>query len=413
MYAILMFIRKTNTKQTQNPNYHLHSGEHKRLKGIPEMPFKSDITIIGAGVVGLAIASQVAGRHKAVYVLEKNERFGQETSSRHSGVIHSGIYYPYDSLKAKLCVEGNHLLYELCRKHGIGYRRLGKLIVATSDEEAKQLEELQQRGQGNGAEGLKIISRRELKKLEPNVEGVAALLSPSTGIVDSHALMGFFAARAKEDGAEIAFRKNVVSIEKLPDSYKIMVEENDRDKFSFHTRMLINCAGLQCDKIAELGGIDIVKAGYKLHYCKGEYFTVGNGKSELVKRLIYPVPEVKGTGLGIHVTLDLEGRMLLGPSTQYVDSIDYGVDSRHKDSFYDSAKKILPFIEYEDLEPEMAGIRPKLQGPGEEVRDFVIRDEADQGLPGFIDLIGIESPGLTASPAIARYVAGLVRNMIT
>lgn len=376
------------------------------------MNFKSDITIIGAGVVGLAIAAQVAGRHKAVYVLERNERFGQETSSRHSGVIHSGIYYPYDSLKAKLCVEGNRLLYELCRKHGIGYRKLGKIIVATDDEEIVQLEELQKRGQGNGVKGLKIISRHELTKLEPNVKGIAALFSPSTGIIDAHALMEYFTARAKEGGAEIAFRKNVVAIEKLADGYKITVEENERDKFFFATRILINCAGLQCDKIAELAGIDIAGAWYKLHYCKGEYFSVCNGKNKLVKRLIYPVPEVKDTGLGVHVTLDLEGRMRLGPNTQYVDSIDYAVDSRHKDSFYNSARGMLPFIEYEDLEPEMAGIRPKLQGPGEEVRDFVIREETGKGLPGFIDLIGIESPGLTASPAIARYVAGLVENIM-
>ncbi len=407
-----MFIRKTNTNKPKIRTTIFIPGEYKGLKNISEMNFKSDITIIGAGVVGLAIAAQVAGRYKTIYVLERNEKFGQETSSRHSGVVHSGIYYPYGSLKARLCVEGNRLLYELCRNHGIGYRELGKLIVATNDEEIVQLEELQQRGQGNGVEGLKMISKQELKKLEPNVEGVAALLSPSTGIIDAHALMGFFAARAKEGGAEIAFGKNVVGIEKLPDGYKITVEENDRDKFSFDTRVLINCAGLQCDKIAELAGINIARAGYKLHYCKGEYFTVGNGKSKLVKRLIYPVPEVKGTGLGVHVALDLEGRMRLGPNTEYVDKIDYAVDSRHKDSFYNSTKRILPFIEYEDLEPEMAGIRPKLQGPGEEVRDFVIRDEADKGLPGLIDLIGIESPGLTASPAIAKYVAGLIRNIM-
>jgi len=382
------------------------------LKDISERHFKSDITIIGAGVIGLAIAAQVAGHNKAVYVLEKNERFGQEISSRHSGVIHSGIYYPYGSLKAKLCVEGNRLLYELCRKHGIDHKKLGKLIVAASDEETGQLQELQERGRRNGAEGLKIISRRELKKLEPNVEGVAALLSPSTGIIDSHALMEYFAARAKEGGAEIACRKKVVSIEKLSDGYKVTVEENDKDKFSFATRILINCAGLQCDKIAELAGIDLAKAGYRLHYSKGEYFSVGGGKNKLVKRLIYPVPETKFTGLGVHVTLDLEGRMRLGPNAEYVSSIDYTVDTRHKDSFYNSAKRMVPFIEYEDLEPEMAGIRPKLQGPGEDVKDFVIRDETDKGLPGFIDLIGIESPGLTSSPAIGRYVAGLVEGTL-
>ena len=382
------------------------------MKNISEMKFKSDITIIGAGVVGLAIAAQLAHHDRVVYVLEKNERFGQETSSRHSGVIHSGIYYPYGSLKAKLCVEGNHLLYELCQEHGIGHARLGKLIVAASDEETGQLQELKEKGRRNGAVGLKIISRRELKKLEPNVKGVAALLSPSTSIIDSHALMEHFVARARDGGAEIAYRKKVVGIEKVSNGYKITVEENDKGKFSFTTRILINCAGLYCDKIAELAGIDIDKAGYRLHYCKGEYFTVGGGKSKLVKRLIYPVPEVKDTGLGVHVTLDLEGRMRLGPNTQYVDSIDYSVDSSHKKSFYDSAKRMLPFIEYEDLEPEMAGIRPKLQGPGEDVKDFVIRDERDKGLPGFINLIGIESPGLTSSPAIARHVASIVKDIL-
>ena len=381
------------------------------MKNISEMNFKSDITIIGAGVVGLAIAAQLAHRDRVVYVLEKNERFGQETSSRHSGVIHSGIYYPYGSLKAKLCVEGNRLLYELCRKHGIGHRRLGKLIVAASDEETGQLQELKAKGQRNDAEGLRIISRSELKEMEPNVEGVAALLSPSTGVIDSHALMEHFVARAKDGGVEIACGKKVVGIEKVSDGYKVTVAEGDKGKFSFTTRILINCAGLQCDKIAGLAGIDIDKAEYRLHYCKGEYFSVGGGKSNLVKRLIYPVPEVKDTGLGVHVTLDLEGRMRLGPNTQYVDSIDYTVDSRHKDSFYKSAKRMLPFIEYADLEPEMAGIRPKLQGPGEDVKDFVIRDESDKGLPGLINLIGIESPGMTSSPAIARYVASIVKDI--
>jgi len=363
-------------------------------------------------VVGLAVAAHVAIPDRVVYVLEKNERFGQEISSRHSGVIHSGIYYPQDSLKAKLCVEGNHLLYELCRKHGIGHKNLGKLIVATSDEETVQLQQLREKGKKNGARGLGIISKRELKNLEPNVEGVAALRSPSTGIIDSYSLMGYFAAVAKDNGAQIAYRTRVVGIEKVVDGYKVTVQEGDSGRFSFITRILMNCAGLYCDKIAELAGIDIAKAGYRLHYCKGEYFSVGGGKNRLVKRLIYPVPESNVTGLGVHVTLDLEGRMRLGPSVEYVDSIDYSVDSRHKEEFYSAAKKMLPFIEYDDLEPDTTGIRPKLQGPGEDVRDFVIREESDKGLPGFINLVGIESPGFTSSPAIGRYVAGLVQGIL-
>ncbi len=371
-----------------------------------------DIAIIGAGVVGLAIAARVASPNRAVYVLEKNEKFGMETSSRHSGVIHSGIYYPEGSLKAKLCVEGNQLLYKICERSGIGYKKLGKLVVASSDEEVEQLQGLHERGKRNGARGLKMLSKSEMKKLEPNVEGVAALLAPWTGIVDSYGLMQHYIAAAKDSGAQIAYKTKVAGIERISNGYEVTVEENGKKGFSFITRILINCAGLYCDKIAELAGIDIAKAGYRLHYCKGEYFSVGNGKNRMVQRLIYPVPEPKVTGVGIHITLDLEGRMRLGPSVEYVDSIDYSVDTRHKETFYNSARKMLPFIEYGDLEPEMAGVRPKLQGPGEDIRDFVIRDEGDRGLPGFINLIGIESPGLTASPAIARYVGEIVDSVL-
>jgi L-2-hydroxyglutarate oxidase LhgO len=373
--------------------------------------YRADIAIIGAGVIGLGIAAQVASEHREVYVLEKNETFGQEISSRHSGVIHSGIYYPEGSLKAKMCVAGNHILYELCESYGIGHRRLGKLIVATSDEETGELQTLLERGQRNGAEGLRILSKREIKELEPNVEGVAAILSPATGVIDAHALMKYFIAKAKDGGAQIAYHTKVVGIEKVADEYKVTVEDGTGE-FPFITRIVINCAGLHCDKVAELAGIDIAKAGYKLHYCKGEYFSVGSGKNTLVRRLIFPVPPPKLAGVGIHVTFDLEGRMRLGPSIQYVDSIDYAVDDQHKQFFYDSVRRFLPFIEYDDLAPEMAGVRPKLQEPGADIRDFVIRDESDKGLPGFIDLIGIESPGLTAAPAVAEYVASLVGDLL-
>jgi L-2-hydroxyglutarate oxidase LhgO len=368
---------------------------------------RADITIIGAGVVGLAIAACLASRDREVYVLEKNETFGKETSSRHSGVIHSGIYYPEGSLKAKLCVAGNRILYQICRSNGIGYQKAGKLIVSTSDREAGELETLLTRGQRNGAPGLRIISRQELKRLEPNVAGVAAIWSPSTGIIDSHALMKHFIGRARENGAQIAYLTEVVGIEKVSGGYRVSVSDGEGG-FSFITRVLINCAGLSGDKVAALAGIDIAKAGYKISYCKGEYFSVGNGKNRLVSRLIFPVPQPKFAGLGIHVALDLDGRMRLGPGIEYVDSIDYAVDGGHQQLFYDAAKYLLPFIEYDDLEPETAGIRPKLQQPGEDIKDFVIREESDSGLPGFINLIGIESPGLTAAPAIAEYVNGLV-----
>jgi L-2-hydroxyglutarate oxidase LhgO len=375
------------------------------------MPDKADVTVVGAGVVGLAIAARIARASRHVYVLEKNESFGLETSSRHSGVIHAGIYYPQDSLKAKLCVEGNHRLYDLCQKYGIGHKRLGKLIVAVSNEELGQLGILLERGKANGAGGLKLLSRRELNSLEPNVAGAAAMLSPSSGIIDSHSLMQYFIARAVERGAQIAYKTEVVGIEKAAEGYEVIVEDSG-GKSSFTTAVLVNAAGLYSDKVAEMAGIDIAEAGYRLHYCKGEYFSLKRRRDTLVNRLIYPVPPSDIAGVGIHITSDLEGRMRLGPDIEYVDSLDYSVDIRDQKLFCISARKLLPAIVYEDLAPEMAGIRPKLQEPGEEIRDFVIRDENDKGLPGLVNLIGIESPGLTAAPAIAEYVAGLIEGYL-
>jgi len=369
------------------------------------------ITVIGAGVVGLAVAAQVSGKGRDVYILEKNETFGKETSSRNSEIIHAGIYYPEGSLKAETCVDGNAMLYEICRRYGIGHSKTGKLIVATEDEDVGKLEELLERGRRNGARGLKVLSRGEINKLEPNIEAVAAIFSPSSGTMDSHTLMRYFLNKAQEAGTKIAYKSNVIGIEKLSDGYEVTVE-NGSGSFMFKTKILINCAGLYSDRIAQLGGIDINKAGYKLFYCKGEYFSVGNRKNRLIKRLIYPVPQPSSRGLGIHATLDLEGRMRLGPDARYVNEIDYRVDESQRGFFYSSVKAFLPFIESDDLEPEMAGIRPKLQGPGDDYRDFVIRHEKDRGLPGLINLIGIESPGLTGSPAIARYVESMVKEIL-
>ena len=375
------------------------------------MPDRADIAIIGAGVVGLAIAAQVARASRQVYVLEKNQGFGLETSSRHSGVIHAGIYYPQGSLKARLCLAGNRILYELCQRYNIGHKRLGKLIVAANDEESGELEALLERGRGNGVEDLRLLSRRELKALEPNVAGTAAMLSPSTGIIDSHALMQYFIAKAGEGGALIAYQSRVVGIEKAAEGYEVRVEDGGGES-SFVTRVLVNSAGLYSDRVAQMAGIDIDGAGYRLHYCKGDYFSLKSRQSTRVNRLIYPVPPSDIAGVGIHITFDLEGRVRLGPDIEYVDSLDYAIDRRQQKLFCDSVRKLLPAIDYDDLEPEMAGIRPKLQPPGGEIRDFVIRDEADKRLPAFINLIGIESPGLTAAPAIAEYVGGLIEERL-
>jgi len=303
------------------------------------------------------------------------------------------------------------VLYELCQRYDIGHKRLGKLIVATNDEESGELQVLLERGRSNGAEDLKLLSKRELKALEPNVEGVAAILSPSSGIIDSHALMQYFIARAGEGGAQIAYQSRVVGIEKAAEGYEVRVEDGGGVS-SFITRVLVNSAGLYSDKIAELAGIDIDGAGYRLHYCKGDYFSLRSRQSTRVNRLIYPVPLSDIAGVGIHITFDLEGRVRLGPDIEYVDSLDYAIDRRQQKLFYYSVKKLLPAVEYEDLEPEMAGIRPKLQEPGGEIRDFVIRDEVERGLPAFINLIGIESPGLTAAPAIAEYVGGVIEERL-
>ncbi|MEA1958209.1 MAG: NAD(P)/FAD-dependent oxidoreductase [Chloroflexota bacterium] len=370
-----------------------------------------DIAVIGAGVIGLAVAAEVAREGRNVYVIERGETFGREASSRNSGVIHAGIYYPEGSLKARLCVEGNRLLYELCERYGIAHRRTGKLIVAVSDDEVAQLESLRERGERNGADGLRMISMKQLKSLEPNVEGIAALFSSSTGVVDAHALMRYYLVRAQDEDAHIVFNTEVVAIERANDGYRVSVDDGS-GSFSILSRVVINCAGLDCDEVANMTGIDVDNAGYRLHYCKGEYFSVGGGKSKYIEHLIYPVPLPRVTGVGIHVTLDLDGRMLLGPSAEYVDKVDYAIDNRNQKAFYESVKPFLPFIEYEDLAPEMAGVRAKLQGPDDDIRDFVIREESDRDLPGLIDLIGIESPGLTASPAIARYVGGIVDGVL-
>ncbi len=370
-----------------------------------------DITIIGAGVVGLAVAAEVAGEDRQVIVLEEHETFGRETSSRHSGVIHAGIYYPPGSLKAKLCVRGMEMLYQLCQQSSVGYKKLGKIVVATGDDETGELDALLKKGKANGALGLKMLSRSEIKKMEPNIKAAAALYSPSSGIIDSHALMKHMAAKACSQGAQMAYMTKVNGIRKTSEGYEITVKDSEGE-YCFSTRLVINCAGLQSHNIAEMAGVDIDAAGYRLHYCKGEYFSVTGAKKNMVSHLVFPVPPPGVTGVGIHVVLDLDGRLRLGPGIEYVDKIDYTVNSENRQYFYDSVKSFLPFIDYADLEPEMAGVRPKLQAAGEEIKDFVIRHEADRGLPGFINLIGIESPGLTSAPAIGEYVGAMVDEIL-
>lgn len=373
------------------------------------VPTEANIVIIGAGVVGLAVAAELAEIYPRIFVFERNRTFGLETSSHNSEVIHTGFYYPEKSLKARFCIEGNPLLYEICEKYNIGYRRLTKIVVAADDEETREIDRLYRQGLTNGITDLRLLSREEVKQLEPAVEAVAGLFSPSTGILDSWGLMQSFYGRAFEKGVSLVVDAEVVAIDKLSGGYRVSVK--DREGISaVTTAVVINCAGLFCDKIASLAGIDVDKAGYRIHYCKGEYFSVSHRIGHPVSRLIYPVPEQAGKG--IHISLSLDGGMKLGPSVKYVANIDYAVDESDKINFYKAAHKYLPLIQFDDLSPDFAGVRPKLQGPGDDFRDFVITDESERGLPGLIDLIGIESPGLTSSPAIARYVAGIVKPIL-
>ena len=369
------------------------------------MPLEVDIALIGAGVVGLAIASELS--QEGVFVLEKNESFGHEVSSRTSEVIHAGIYYHEDSLKAKLCLKGNVLLYEFCAEHGVECKRVEKIFSAVEEGEMEGLEKLYNQASKNGVEGLRFISGDELKKLEPNVEGIAGVLSPPSGIVDSFSYMKALYNKASEK-ADFVFKCEVIGIEKINSKYRVTIRDSDGIS-TFNAPVLINAAGLNAEKIAALAGINIPKAGYKTYLLKGDYFSIRPQKWGMIKRLIYPVPGK--VGVGIHNCIAIDGREKLGPDEYYVDEIEYSVDENKKQLFYDYAKNYFPFLEIEDLEPESSGIRPMLQGPGESLKDFVITHEEEKGFPGLINLIGIESPGLTASLAIGKYVKEIVKEI--
>jgi len=366
----------------------------------------ANIVIIGAGVVGLAIAAKVSEKNEAVFLFEKNGRFGQETSSHNSGVIHSGIHYPKNSLKANLCVKGNAMIYEICERYKIPYKKLGKLTVAIEEEEIDELEKLMRMGEENGVEGLRFLEKEEVKKMEPNVSVEKAIYSPSTGIVEPDELMNFFYAQAHKNYAILTTETEVTGLRKVDNGYEVN-GTSVGEKFTIMAKTVINCAGLYSDKIATMVGLDVDKLRYRLHYCKGDYFRVV-GKPP-VKMLVYPVP--KGPGLGIHLTPDLAGTIRLGPNAYYVNNINYEVESNEKE-FREDVKRFLPSINEHQIQADSAGIRPKLQGPNDGFRDFVIRHEADRDLFGLINLIGIESPGLTAAPAIGEFVSEMYENEI-
>jgi L-2-hydroxyglutarate oxidase LhgO len=368
----------------------------------------ADITIIGAGVVGLAIAEKVSEEHKNVFLIEKHLSFGQETSSRNSEVIHAGIYYTRGSLKSVLCVEGKRLLYDYCKKHDVPFNNCGKLIVATSEQEIAVIEGIRQTAIKNGVDDLVLLEREKIAELEPNIFALKALYSPSTGIVDSHSLMKQYETNSVNNGCQIVYGSEVTGIRQIKGGYEITLLDSDRQSYAFTTATVINSAGLTSDKISEM--IGITDENLKILFCKGEYFRVNPPKNKLINRLVYPVPHQNMEGIGIHVTIDMGGGVKLGPDVKYLESniYDYKLTASKQEAFFISAKKFLPFLEFDDIAPEMAGIRPKIQKPGEPLRDFYIMEESRRGFPGFINLIGMESPGLTSSIAIARYVEKLI-----
>ena len=372
----------------------------------------ANITIIGAGVIGLAIAEKLSQNHDDVFLIEKHSSFGQETSSRNSEVIHAGIYYTKDSLKSRLCVEGKKLLYDYCRKFTVPYNNCGKLIVATSEAEIEVIHAILKKAADNGVDDLRIIGRHEIASLEPNIYALEAIYSPSTGIVDSHSLMKQYETNSINNGCQVVYHSEVTGIQKVEKGYKITVNDADGKTYSFTTAVIVNSAGLTADKLAEMAGFK--NEDLRIIFCKGEYFRLLPPNNKLISRLIYPVPHENMEGIGIHITIDMGGGVKLGPDVKYLDSniYDYSVTASKQEAFYRSAKKFLPFLEYDDIAPEMAGIRPKIQKPGQALKDFYIKEESERGLPGFINLIGMESPGLTSSLAIAKYVDTLIPQTI-
>ena len=374
----------------------------------------TDILIIGAGVVGLAIAAELGSAcpGKSIAIFERNEKFGQEISSRNSEVIHSGIYYPRGSLKAQLCVKGNRLLYAFCEKYAVPYKRMGKLIVAIEESDLSSLEDLKEKAELNGVQGVELLSHDQVGKLEPEIRARGALLVPSAGIVDSYLLMKRLEDLSLQSGVLPAYCHEVIKIEPYGKAYRVQFSNPDGSIDQIGCSILINCAGLNAHNIAAMFSIGPDREGYRIYPCKGEYFSVSFSKSKLVNRLVYPPPLEELRGLGIHLTKNLDGRLRLGPSAFYVDQLDYSVNPENRDFFYRAVKDFLPFLQPADLEPEMSGIRPKLQGPEDTFRDFIIRHEADRGLPGVINLVGIESPGLTCCFSIAEMVGEIIDSLL-
>ena len=368
---------------------------------------QANILIIGGGVVGCAIAYALSERHTDVFLVEQNPRVGMATSTRNSGVIHSGIYYPKGSLKARLCVEGNRLDYEFCTKHNVPHRHTGKLVVAAAAHEEPALLALKKRGEENGVEGLRIVGPAEIRAREPHIRGTAALEVTSTGILSAEDFVRAFARLAADHGANLVTHARVTALEPKAHAIRATVRIGDEptaQEETIEARCVVNAAGLFADEIAALLG----NHSWKIYPVRGEYCEIRGPRANLIQSLVYPLPHADGLSLGVHFTRTLWGTVLLGPSATYVDAKDnYERNRLPIADFAQSAKTLLPNVEVSDLQLGYSGLRPKLVPAGHKgIVDFVIT--RDPNVPQAIQLVGIESPGLTAAPAIARLVAKLV-----
>ena len=363
-----------------------------------------DCVVIGAGVVGLAVSRRLAMAGREVIVLEAESIVGSHTSSRNSEVIHAGIYYPTGSRKARVCVAGRRALYRYCEEHGVPCANVGKVIVASEESEVPRLHALQAKAAANGVDDLRRLGRDAVERLEPAVRAVAGLFSPSTGIVDSHRLMHAYEGDAADAGAMIAFRSPVEGGEANDD--RIVLRVGGEAPMDLACRTVVNSAGLFAQKVAgSLAGVppDTIPPQ---HLAKGNYYSLTGAQP--FSHLVYPMPGP--SVLGVHVGIDLAGRCRFGPDLEWVEEIDYSVDPGRADRFYAAVRRFFPELRDGSLQPDYAGVRPKLHGPGEPQPDFVVQGAETHGIPGLVNLYGIESPGLTASLAIADEVAARVGN---
>ena len=374
---------------------------------------QANILIIGGGVVGCAIARAVSARWQDVFLVEQNPKLGMATSTRNSGVIHSGIYYPKNSLKARHCIEGNRLTYEFCAKHNVPFRHTGKLVVAANSHDEADLEALFRHGTENGVEGLRLIGPKEIHAREPHIAGIAAIEVPSTGIVSAEELVHAYARLAVEQGANIVTHARVVSLEAAGNEGAIRVglrigDEEDSQAEAIEARCVVNAAGLYADEVAAMLG----NKSWKIYPVRGEYCEIRGPRKSLINDLVYPLPHAHGLSLGVHFTKTLWGTVLVGPTARYVEGKEnYERDRLALKDFAESAKTLLPEIEEKDLQLGYSGLRPKLVPPEHKgIVDFVIT--RDPNVPQAIQLVGIESPGLTAAPAIAEHVLQLVGEIL-